>query len=197
MAARLAIAAAADHRTTLVAEWDTEQVALARIFRDHPEPGVSDAMVGAFAWREVARNVGSSDGLSIAMLPAGTTHAQVSPDRRAQALEEFQQFRGGFEFSIIAVSLADLVHGRALAPDAPVVLAASIGSTPVADLVRNADLAERAASPLHSLVLWDAPRPVLPSRAELAAWLSKRKGRTPGGSFKAVQEATNKPQERQ
>lgn len=193
VAARLAIAAAADHRTTLVAEWDTEQVALARIFRDQPEPGVSDAIAGTFTWREVARNVGSSDGLSIAMLPAGSTQAPVTAERRAAALDDFQRFRSGFEFSIIAVSLSDLAHGRALAPDAPVVLAASLGVTSLAALERSADIAESSASPLHSLVLWDAPRPALPSRAELAAWLSKRKGRTPGGSFKAVQEAIKKP----
>jgi Mrp family chromosome partitioning ATPase len=197
VAARLAIAAAADHRTTLVAEWDAEQVALPRIFRDHPEPGVSDVMAGAFAWREVARSVGSSDGLSIAMLPAGTTQGAVTPERRAQALEEFQRFRAGFEFSIVAVSLADLAHGRALVPDAPIVLAATIGVTPLQTLERNAAVAETNAAPLHSLVLWDAPRPILPSRAELAAWLSKRKGRTPGGSFKAVQEAIKKPEQRQ
>jgi len=193
VAARLAIAAAADHRTTLVAEWDTAQVALARIFRDQPEPGVSDAMAGTFAWREVARSVGSSDGLSIAMLPAGTTPSAVSPERRAAAIEEFQQFRRAFEFTIIAVSLPDLVHGRALAPDAPTVLAASIGVTSLETLETNAALAEHEATPLYSLVLWDAPRPQLPSRAELAAWLSKRKGRTPGGSFRAVQEVINKP----
>lgn len=197
VAARLAIAAAADHRTTLVAEWDTDQVALPRIFRDHPEPGVSDVMAGAFAWREVARSVGSSDGLSIAMLPAGTTQGPVTPERRAQALEEFQRFRAGFEFSIVAVSLADLAHGRALVPDAPVVLAATIGVTPLQTLERNAAIAETDAALLHSLVLWDAPRPILPSRAELAAWLSKRKGRTPGGSFRAVQEAIKKPEQKQ
>lgn len=197
VAARLAIAAAADHRTTLVAEWDTEQVALPRMFRDHPEPGVSDVMAGAFSWREVARSVGSSDGLSIAMLPAGTTQGAVTPERRTQALEEFQRFRAGFEFSIVAVSLADLSHGRALVPDAPVVLAATLGVTPLQTLERNSAIAETDGAPLHSLVLWDAPRPVLPSRAELAAWLSKRKGRTPGGSLKAVQEAIKKPEERQ
>ena len=197
VAARLAIAAAADHRTTLVAEWDTEQVALARIFRDHPEPGVSDAMAGAFAWREVARSVGSSDGLSIAMLPAGTTHAEISEERRAEAIAEFQRFRSAFEFTILAVSLRDLAHGRALLPEAPTVLAASIGVTPLETLVRNAAAAEENAAPLHSLVLWDAPRPQLPSRAELAAWLSKRKGRTPGGSFRAVQEVIKKPPQSQ
>lgn len=194
VAARLAIAAAADHRTTLVGEWDTEQVALARIFRDHPEPGVSDAMAGAFAWREVARSVGSSDGLSITMLPAGTTRDTLTAERRAESLAAFQQFRAHFEFSIVAVSLRDLEEARALLPEAPVVLCASVGETTLAELEQSAARAEASTDPLHSLVLWDAPRPALPSRAELAAWLSKRKGRTPGGSFKAVQEAIKKPE---
>jgi hypothetical protein len=191
--ARLAIAAAADHRTTLVAEWDTEQIALARVFRDHPEPGVSDAMAGAFTWREVARNVGSSDGLSIAMLPAGTTRDAVPAERRLDALADFQRFREHFEFSIVAVALRDLADARALLPDAPVVLCATLGVTTVAGLQRASEVVEAGADPIHSLVLWDAPVPELPSRAELAAWLSKRKGRTPGGSFKAVQEAIKKP----
>lgn len=191
--ARLAIAAAADHRTTLVAECDTEQIALARVFRDQPEPGVSDAIAGTFAWREVARNVGSSDGLSIAMLPAGTTRGEVSAERRAQSLADFHRFREGFEFSIVAAALPDLSEARALLPGAPVVLCARIGTTSVAALQRATQSVEEGAESVHSLVLWDAPMPSLPSRAELAAWLSKRKGRTPGGSFRAVQDAIKKP----
>jgi Mrp family chromosome partitioning ATPase len=193
VAARLAVAAAADHRTTLLAEWDTEQVALPRIFREYPEPGVSDVMAGGFSWREVARSVGASDGLSITMLPAGTMQARVSPERRTEALREFQHFRERFEFSIVAVSLADMPHGRALMPDALVVLVASVGVTPVQVLERNASIVETDDAPLHSLVLWDAPRPVLPSRTELAAWLSKRRGRGPGASF----DASKKPPTRQ
>lgn len=191
--ARLSIAAAADHRTTLVAECDSEQIALARVFRDHPEPGVSDAMAGAFTWREVARNVGSSDGLSIAMLPAGTTRDEPSGERREQALAEFRRFREHFEFSIVAVALRDLARARELLPGAPVVLTVRLGETELTALQRAAEMAEQGAEPTHSLILWDAPVPTLLSRAELAAWLSKRKGRTPGGSFKAVQEAIKKP----
>lgn len=191
--ARLAIAAAADHRTTLVADCDTEQIALARVFRDHPEPGVSDALAGAFTWREVARNVGSSDGLSIAMLPAGTTRDAPPDEQRTQSLAEFARFREHFEFSIVAVSLADLAKARELLPAAPVVLCAVLGETRLSALERASDTVESGADPVHSLVLWDAPIPALPSRAELAAWLSKRKGRTPGGSFKAVQDAIKKP----
>ncbi len=187
--ARLAIAAGADHRTTLVTELDPEQILLARVFRDHAEPGLTDAMAGAFKWREVARSVGSSDGLSITMVPAGTARDPLDEAQQRAGIEAFQAFREGFEFTILTVALRDLDQARALLPGAPTVLCGTVGVTAVEDFVA----AGARVQPAHSLVLWDAPRPTLPSRAELAAYLSKRKGRTPGGSFKAVQEATKKP----
>jgi hypothetical protein len=194
VAARLAIAAAADHRTTLVAELDPEQIALARMFRDHPEPGFKDAMAGAFKWREVARPVGSSDGLTIQMIPAGTSRG---PERdmavEAESRAGFSEFRDGFEFTILVVALPDLSQARELLAGAPLVLCGTLGETPVAQFTTNGARVQEGAEKLHSVVIWDAPRPILPSRAELAAFLSKRKGRTPGGSFKAVQEAINKP----
>lgn len=192
--ARLAIAAAADHRTTLIGELDTEQVALARIFRDHAEPGFSDALAGAFKWREVARSVGSSDGLAISMIPAGTTRDLAGEAAvREDTYAGFASFRDGFEFTIITVTLRDLAEAKRLLPGAPVVVCATLGETPVANFTADCAAVQADGQKIHSLVLWDAPRPSLPSRAELAAYLSKRKGRTPGGSFKAVQEATKKP----
>jgi Mrp family chromosome partitioning ATPase len=191
--ARLAIAAAADHRTTLVGEVDSEQIALSRVFRDHAEPGFSDALAGSFKWREVARAVGSSDGLAITMLPAGTTRDPLGEDALRAGIAAFQAFREGFEFTILAVSLRDLERARRFLPGAPTVLCATIAETPVAAFQAAGAAVQASGERLHSLVLWDAPRPTLPSRAELAAYLSKRKGRTPGGSFKAVQEATKKP----
>jgi hypothetical protein len=192
--ARLAIAAAADHRTTLIGELDPEHVALARVFRDHAEPGFSDALAGAFKWREVARPVGSSDGLSISMIPAGTTRDLASEAAaRDEVYTSFAAFRDGFEFTIVAVTLRDLAEAKRLLPGAPVVVCATLGETPVASFTADGAAIQADGQKIHSLVLWDAPRPSLPSRAELAAYLSKRKGRTPGGSFKAVQEATKKP----
>jgi hypothetical protein len=192
--ARLAIAAAADHRTTLIGELDPEHVALARVFRDHPEPGFSDALAGAFKWREVARPVGSSDGLSISMIPAGTTRDLASEaTAHDEVYANFATFRDGFEFTIIAVTLRDLAEAKRLLPGAPVVVCATMGETPVASFTAEGAAIQADGQTIHSVVLWDAPRPILPSRAELAAYLSKRKGRTPGGSFKAVQEATKKP----
>ena len=192
--ARLAIAAAADHRTTLVAELDPEQIALARIFRDHPEPGFTDAMAGAFKWREVARPVGSSDGLTIQMLPAGTSRDPLTDEAlAAETRASFTEFRNSFEFTILVVAPRDYPQARELLPGAPLVICATLGETPVEQFTIEGERLQNSGEKLHSVVLWDAPRPILPSRAELAAFLSKRKGRTPGGSFKAVQEATKRP----
>lgn len=194
VAARLAIAAAADHRTTLVAELDPEQIALARIFRDHPEPGFTDAMAGDFKWKEVARPVGSSDGLTIQMVPAGTARgAERDETVEAESRASFSEFRNGFEFTILVVALHDLAQARELLSGAPLVLCGTLGETSVAQFTAHGARVQEGSEKLHSVVLWDAPRPTLPSRAELAAFLSKRKGRTPGGSFKAVQEAIKKP----
>lgn len=189
--ARLAIAAAADHRTTLVLDVDPEQIALARVFRAPPEPGFTDALAGAFRWRDVARPVGSSDGLAITMLSAGTTRDEPPEgDALNAARAEFTRFREGFEFTIIIASLRDLPRALATVPVSPVVLCGSVGRTGVEEFMQHG--AELALTGLraHGIVLWDAPRPELPSRAELAAHLSKQKGRTPGGSFEAVKRAT-------
>ncbi len=188
--ARLAIAAAADHRATLVADLDTEQIALARIFRGPPEPGLSDVLAGAFKWREIARPVGSSDGLTITMISAGTTRDVPGESEALAAIrEEFTRFRNGFEFTILVASQADLSRALELVPGSPVVLCGALGETAVDEFTRDGAQLQVSGARLHGLVLWDAPRPVLPSRAELAAHLSKQKGRTPGGSFQAVRKA--------
>lgn len=186
-AARLAIAAAADHRRTLVAEIEPEYSALARIFRHRPEPGFTDAMAGTLPWREVARPVGLSDGLTIQMLPAGSVRGEERVEgMEAQVRAAFTEFQNAFEFTILVVALHDVARGRALLPGAPLVLCGTLGETPVAEFTAIGARVQEGTEKLHSVVIWDAPRPILPSRTELSAFLSKQKGRTPTGSFTAV-----------
>jgi hypothetical protein len=185
--ARLAIAAAADHRTTLVMDVDSDQIALARIFRAPPEPGYTDAMAAAFKWKEVARPVGSSDGLSITMISAGTSREAIAENEATDSIRaDYGRFRDGFEFTILVSPLSQLAHALKLVPAAPIVLCGSLGLSDVTAFAKEGATVESTGQRLHGVVLWDAPLPVLPSRAELAAHLSKQKGRTPGGSFQAV-----------
>lgn len=200
--ARLAIAAAADHRNTLVLDLDPPNIPLSRTFRERAEPGSSDALAGAFTWREVARPVGSSDGLPITLIPAGTERDEPMLDATlGDVRDTFNRFRVGYELAIIVTPASRMPLASMLLDDAPVILTAVVGETSLEQLQRDAGLVRSSGRKLHGVVLWDAPRPELPSRAELAAQLSKRKGRTPGGSFEAVQRVvrpnssgTNKPQ---
>jgi Mrp family chromosome partitioning ATPase len=188
--ARLAIAAAADHRATLVIDLDPALIALARVLRERAEPGLTDALAGAFRWREVARPIGSSDGLPITLLPAGTERDDlVTGDPLDRLMEEFGRFRAGFELTILVAPAASLDLAHRLVGPSPLLLATSTGGASVETFAAECAALRAAGRRLHGVILWDADRPSLPSRAELAALVSKRKGRTPGGSFEAVRRA--------
>jgi hypothetical protein len=191
---RLAIAAAADHRTTLLMDLDPTQIALSRTFRERAEPGLTDALAGAFKWREVARPVGSSDGLPITLLPAGTERDDLpTGEALDRAREEFTRFRAPFELTILVAGPALLGHAFALVEKTPVVHCVTAGTTGVEDVMAESARLRADGYRIHGLVVWEAQRPELPTRAELAALLTKRKGRTPGGSFEAVKKAVQKP----
>ena len=186
--ARLAIAAAADHRQTLVVDLDAANIPLSLTFRERAEPGMSDALARAFTWREVARPVGSSDGLTITLLPAGTERDDLATGAElTELLESFVRLRSGYELTIIVTPPGRIALAAQLVEGGPVILTVAAGETALTDLEREVVEVRAANHRLQGMVLWDAPRPTLPSRAELAALLSKRKGRTPGGSFEAVQ----------
>ena len=185
--ARLAIAAAADHRNTLIVDLDPQSIALSRTFHERAEPGVRDVLARAFTWREVARPVGSSDGLTITLLPAGTERDDdAAGEARAVVISEFERLQAAHELTLAVAPLSGLELAMSLLPGSPVLLTAVAGETPIDALVTAVAAQRNAGRRVAGLVIWDAPRPVLPSRAELAAELSKRKGRTPGGSFEAV-----------
>lgn len=188
--ARLAIAAAADHRNTLIVDLDASRIALSRTFRERAEPGLSDVLARAFTWREVARPVGSSDGLPITLIPAGTE--REAPERSVDfdaLLTEFERFRGQFELTLAVTPVSEIDLAIAMVAGSPILLTAVAGETSLDSLIAIAAAQRAAGRKLAGLVIWDAPRPVLPTRAELVAQLSKRKGRTPGGSFEAVRRA--------
>ncbi len=187
--ARLAISAAADHRTTLVVDLDPASIALSRTFRERAEPGLTDALAGAFKFREVARPVGSSDGLPITLMPAGTERDLPTGAEWEERKLELTKFRTSFEFTILVAPLPLLDLAVSLVETSPIVLSAVVGATTLTHYSADGATVRAGGRRLHGVVLWDAPSPSLPTRAELAAMISTRRGRTPGGSFAAVQKA--------
>jgi Mrp family chromosome partitioning ATPase len=169
VAGRLALAAAADARATLVVDVDAEGSSVARYYGERPEPGFSDALAGVRLWREVTRPIGASDGLSIDVTPGGAIRTE-EPDRETKdsARAEFARFRSEYDFCVIvAPSVASLVLACSLIEKPVTVLCAEIGRTALAQLHADATHVRGAGALLHGLAIWDAELPELTQRSEL------------------------------
>ena len=171
VAGRLALAAAADERATLVVDVDAESSAAAAYYAQPPEPGFSDALAGVRLWREVAHPVGASSRLAIDVVPAGSVHREtLDGDARALGRDEFARFRGEYDFSVlVAPSGAELVAVRGLMDDMPTVLCAQIARTAMSELHALAQRLRDGGVAVHGVVLWDGDSPTLASRGELMA----------------------------
>ena len=171
VAGRLALAAAADERATLVVDVDAESSAAAAYYAQPPEPGFSDALAGVRLWREVAHPVGASSRLAIDVVPAGSVHREtLDGDARALGRDEFARFRGEYDFSVlVAPSGAELVAVRSLMDDMPTVLCAQIARTAMSELQALAQRLRDGGVSVHGVVLWEGDPPIVASRGELMA----------------------------
>jgi Mrp family chromosome partitioning ATPase len=185
VAGRVALAAAADARATLVVDLDAEGSSVAGYYNEPPEPGFSDALAGVRLWREVTRPVGASDGLSIDIIAAGAIRPeQLDRAAIASAREEFARFRSEYDFCVIvAPSEASLEAACSLVDKPVTVLCAEIGRTPVATLQADAATVRASGAVLHGLAMWDAELPHLATRGQLMtkAMSSRARRPTPDG----------------
>jgi MinD-like ATPase involved in chromosome partitioning or flagellar assembly len=169
VAGRLALAAAADARATLVVDVDAEGSAVAGYYGERPEPGFSDALAGVRLWREVTRPIGASDGLSIDVIPGGAIRTE-EPDRATKdsAREEFARFRAEYDFCVIvAPSEASLTLACSLVEKPVTVHCAEIARTTLSRLKADAARVRDSGALLHGLAIWDAELPQLAPRSEL------------------------------
>ncbi len=169
VAGRLALAAAADARATLVADVDAEGSSVAGYYGERPEPGLSDALAGVRLWREVTRPIGASDGLSIDVIPGGAIRAD-EPDRatKESAREEFARFRAEYDFCVIvAPSEPSLALVCSLVEKPVTVLCAEVGRTGLSWLQTAAARLRESGAVLHGLAVWDAELPHVAPRNEL------------------------------
>ena len=131
------------------------------------------------------------------MIPAGTERDDLPVgEALAERRDDLTKFRDSFELTILSVPAPYLDQAIELVESSPIVLCATVGDTTVDAFTAEGMAIKAAGRRLHGTVLWDAPRPMLPTRAQLAALVSKQKGRTPGGSFAAVQRAISGEQKR-
>ncbi len=181
VAGRVALAAAADARATLVVDADPEASPVAGYFMQRPEPGFSDALAGVRLWREVATPVGASDGLSIDVVPGGAIRREALDDAtKESAREEFARFRAEYDFCVIVAppenSMALLCS---LVVKSVIVLCAELGETSLARVRADAERIRKAGGVLHGLALWETELPTLTPRAELMAKIPAGRVRRP------------------
>jgi hypothetical protein len=169
VAGRLALAAAADARATLVVDVDAEGSSVAGFYSERPEPGFSDAIAGVRLWREVTRPIGTSDGLSIDVVPGGAVRGgELDGATKESGRSEFARFRGEYDFCVIVAPTEDSLAMACSLVDRPVtVLCAEVGRTELTRLQALAVHVRGAGAVLHGLAIWDAELPRLTPRNEL------------------------------
>lgn len=169
IAGRLALAAVADERTTLVVDADAEGSAVAGYYGQRPEPGFSDALAGLQPLRDVTRRIGVGDGLSVSVIPGGAIGTEA-PDRaiRKSTEADFVRFRSAFEFCVVvAPSESSLALACSLVEKPVTLLGVQVGRTGLSRLQAHAACIHDSGAALHGLVVWDAELPQLPMRSEL------------------------------
>ncbi len=181
VAGRLALAAAADARATLVIDVDAEGSSVAGFYGERPEPGFSDAIAGVRLWREVTRPIGASDGLSIDVVPAGAIRAEIpDSETRESGRLEFARFCSEYDFCVIvAPTDASLVLACTLVDKPVTVLCAEIGRTELMRLQGMATHVRGSGALLHGLAIWDAELPRVAPRSELMTKTTAARVRRP------------------
>lgn len=181
VAGRLALAAAADARATLVADADPEGSSVAAYYGERPEPGLSDALAGVRLLREITRPIGASDGVTIDVMPGGAIRAEERDHAaRTSAREEFTRFRSDYDFCVIvAPTEPALALAFSLTEQPVTVLCAEIGGTALARLETDARRIRERGSALHGLAIWDTELPRLAPRSELMTKTMAARARRP------------------
>jgi Mrp family chromosome partitioning ATPase len=102
VAGRLAVSAAADERATLLVDFTPGIPASSSFFGWRDEPGFTEAIAGVRLWREVARPVGASEGLSIDVIPSGGLRQDTMLSLQNDiARREFMAFAGEYDFTVL------------------------------------------------------------------------------------------------
>jgi Mrp family chromosome partitioning ATPase len=103
VAGRLAVGAAADARATLVVDIAPGTPSVTRYFGARHEPGFSEAISAVRLWREVARPVGTSEGLGLDVVPAGARRSDTAESvAMASNRSEFLLFTSEYDFTVIS-----------------------------------------------------------------------------------------------
>jgi Mrp family chromosome partitioning ATPase len=157
VACRLAVSAAADERATLLVDLAPGVPGASAYLGWRDEPGFTEAIAGVRLWREVARPVGASEGLSLEVIPAGSPRQDSDASvRDDSAREEFERFLAEYDVIVLvapsaaAVDCAVAVCGQPLT-----IMTAQIARTKLQRLREDMVRLRGSGARVHGLLLVD------------------------------------------
>lgn len=154
-ACRLAVCAAADERATLLVDLAPGVPGASAFFEWRNEPGFTEAIVGVSLWREVARPIGASEGLSLEVIPAGSRRQDTTTsvhDDSARA--EFARFLAEYDVIVLVAPNAAAVDFAAAVIEQPAtVLTARIARTRLQQLRDDVARLKTSRARLHGILV--------------------------------------------
>ncbi len=158
VAGRLAVSAAADERATLLVDMAPGLPSTSAFFGWRDEPGFTEAIAGVRLWREVARPVGASEGLSIDVIPAGGLRQDTASSVQNEiARGEFVAFLGEYDFTVlVAPTVAAAGVASTACGNPPTIFVARTARTQLRALQSSISGLRAGGMTLHGILLIDA-----------------------------------------
>lgn len=154
-AARLAVSAAADKHATLLLDLAPNGGGTAAYFGARDEPGFSDALAGVRLWREVARPIGASDGMTIDVVPAGAPRQDLDDSvQSTTARAEFDLFASEYDFTVLSAP-TEVAANRAtkLVPNVPTIVVVRLARSRIKALSELVSSHQESGVRLHGILL--------------------------------------------
>jgi hypothetical protein len=170
VACNLAAVAAEEARSTLVIDLEASCMASAAL-RARVAPGIVDILNGNASWPDarIAAQVGRDK--TVDLVPFGIATAPPTGEQLIALLQQDNSRLARYYDAIFALAPADVVAlGLASAlPSPEVVYCARPGITPLRVLRDQLDAMRASGAIVRGVVLWNAPRPLLPTPRELSS----------------------------
>jgi Mrp family chromosome partitioning ATPase len=169
VATNVAAIAAAEARTTILVDTIAGSAPVAAALRMRAEPGIVDILGRHTDWAgATTQSLVGRDRL-IDVVPSGVSNNASAADVTELFREEAPRLLRHYDAIVVVASVAQAVAGLPGAlPIADTILCAQIGRTPFAEVQAALDGIRQAGGHPLGVVLWDAPRPSLPSSDRIA-----------------------------
>ena len=157
VACRLAVSAAADERATLLVDLAPGVPGTSAFLGWRDEPGFTEAIAGVRLWREVARSVGASEGLSLEVIPAGSPRQDTEESvRDDSARAEFDRFLAEYDVIVLVAPNSTAIEYAAAVIGHPLtIVTAIIASTRLQRLGDEIARLRAFGARVHGMLLVD------------------------------------------